>query len=434
MHTWQNWSGLETAHPTEVITPATPDEVAVAVRRAAAAGDRVKMVGTGHSFTSISAPESVMLRPDGLSGITAVDRAAMTVTALAGTPLYVLNSELARMGLSLHNMGDIAEQTLAGATSTGTHGTGGVKASLSAQLAGLRLVTGDGSTVVASRDENPDVFAAARIGLGALGVITHVTFEVEPLGVLEAHEQPMGWDEALARYDEFVSQNHHCDMYWFPHTDRMQVKTNNRLDVPIDEIDPVGRFRGWLDDDFLSNSVFGLVNRLGNRAPGLIPRINDLSGRLLSERRYSDIPHRVFTSPRRVVFKEMEYAVAREVGLDVLREARQLIERKGWRIGFPVEIRMTPADDITLGTSTGRDSIYLAFHVHEHAEHLDYFGGVEEILKAAGGRPHWGKVHTRQAADLAEVYPRFEEFLALRDRLDPGRVFANDYLRRVLGD
>ncbi|HEY9562352.1 MAG TPA: D-arabinono-1,4-lactone oxidase [Nocardioides sp.] len=434
MHTWQNWSGLETAHPTEVITPATPDEVAVAVRRAAAAGDRVKMVGTGHSFTSISAPESVMLRPDGLSGITAVDRAAMTVTALAGTPLHVLNSELARMGLSLHNMGDIAEQTLAGATSTGTHGTGGVKASLSAQLAGLRLVTGDGSTVVASRDENPDVFAAARIGLGALGVITHVTFEVEPLGVLEAHEQPMGWDEALARYDEFVSQNHHCDMYWFPHTDRMQVKTNNRLDVPIDEIDPVGRFRGWLDDDFLSNSVFGLVNRLGNRAPGLIPRINDLSGRLLSERRYSDIPHRVFTSPRRVVFKEMEYAVAREVGLDVLREARQLIKRKGWRIGFPVEIRMTPADDITLGTSTGRDSIYLAFHVHEHAEHLDYFGGVEEILKAAGGRPHWGKVHTRQAADLAEVYPRFEEFLALRDRLDPGRVFANDYLRRVLGD
>src|SRR3546814_3916850 len=163
--------------------------------------------------------------------------------------------------------------------------------------------------------------------------------EVEPLGVLEAHEQPMGWDEALARYDEFVSQNHHGDMYWFPHTDRMQVKTNNRLDVPIDEIDPVGRFRGWLDDDFLSNSVFGLVNRLGNRAPGLIPRINDLSGSLLSEPRFSDIPHLFLTHPRRVVFMVMQYAVAPAVVLQVMTEAPQLIKRNWWRIRYSVRSR-----------------------------------------------------------------------------------------------
>jgi L-gulonolactone oxidase len=196
----------------------------------------------------------------------------------------------------------------------------------------------------------------------------------------------------------------------------------------------LGRFRGWFDDDFLSNSVFGLVNRVGNAAPGLVPRINDVSGRLLSERTYSDIPHKVFTSPRRVVFKEMEYAVPREVGLDVLREARALIERKDWRIGFPVEIRMTPADDITLGTSTGRESIYLAFHVHHGADHRDFFAGMEAILKAADGRPHWGKVHTRTADDLAPAYPRWQEFLDLRNRLDPDRVFSNSYLRRVLGD
>ncbi|MDT0201376.1 D-arabinono-1,4-lactone oxidase [Nocardioides sp. AE5] len=434
MSTWKNWSGLESATPERVLTPADADEVADAVREAAEAGRTVKMVGTGHSFTSISAPEGIMLRPDALTGITSIDRDAMTVTALSGTPLHVLNAELERLGLSLHNMGDIAEQTLAGATSTGTHGTGGVKASLSAQLAGLRLVTGDGSIVDASREENPDIFAAARIGLGALGVITHLTFEVEPLGLLEAHEQPMGWDEALARHDEFVTGNHHCDMYWFPHTDRMQVKTNNRLDPETATAEPLGRVRGWVDDDFLSNTLFGVVNRVGNAAPGLVPRINEVSGRLLSERRYSDVPHKVFTSPRRVVFKEMEYAVPREVGLDVLREARALIDRNDWRIGFPVEVRTTPADDITLGTSSGRESIYLAFHVHHRADHRAYFAGVEAILKAAGGRPHWGKVHTRTAADLGSVYPRFEEFLAVRDRLDPDRVFANSYLRRVLGD
>ncbi|KRF16090.1 FAD-linked oxidoreductase [Nocardioides sp. Soil796] len=434
MTQWRNWSSLESSDPADVVTPASVAEVAAAVTDAAERRTTVKMVGTGHSFTGIAAPEGVMLSPAALSGILAVDRDAMTVTALAGTPLHVLNSELARLGLSLHNMGDIAEQTLAGATSTGTHGTGGIKASLSAQVSGLEMVVGDGTLVRASRDENPDVFAAARLGLGALGVLTSLTFDVEPLGVLEAHEQPMLWDEALARYDEFVDANHHCDMYWFPHTDRMQVKVNNRLDLEPDEAEPLSRFRAWLDDDFLSNTAFAGVNALGNRAPGLVPRLNELSGRLLSERTYSDVPHRVFTSPRRVVFREMEYALPRETGLAALREVRRLIDASDWRISFPVEVRMTPADDLTLGTSSGRDSIYLAFHVNRRTDHTAYFGGVEEILRAHDGRPHWGKVHTRTADDLAPAYPRWQEFLDLRDRLDPDRLFTNTYLRRVLGD
>lgn len=434
MNDWHNWSGLESAHPAQVLAPATADEVVAAVQRAADDGGTVKMVGTGHSFTGISAPEHTMLRPDALQGIVSVDRDAMEVTALAGTPLHVLNEALARMGLSLHNMGDIAEQTLAGATSTGTHGTGGVKASLSAQLAGLELVSGEGSVIRADRRENPDVFAAARLGLGALGILTRLTFEVEPLGVVEAHEQPMGWDEALARYDELVAASHHTDMYWFPHTDRMQVKRNTRLDLAVDEAEPLSRFRSWLDDDFLANTAFAAVNRVGNLVPPVVPRLNDVSGRLLSERRYSDVPHRVFTSPRRVVFREMEYAVPREVGLEALREARRVIERGAWPISFPVEIRNTPADDTTLGTSTGRDSIYLAFHVNRQTDHTPYFTEVEKVLRAFDGRPHWGKLHTRTAADLEPVYPRWHEFLDLRDRLDPGRVFANPYLRRVLGD
>ncbi|QIX26454.1 FAD-binding protein [Nocardioides sp. JQ2195] len=434
MTQWRNWSGLESATPSDVLTPTTPADVVDAVTEAAERGSPVKMVGTGHSFTSISAPEGVMLRPDALAGILDVDRDAMTVTALAGTPLHVLNTELARLGLSLHNMGDIHEQTLAGATSTGTHGTGGLKASLSAQVSGLELVTGDGSVINASATQNPDVFAAARLGLGALGILTQLTFDVEPLGVLLAHEQPMLWDEALERYGEFVAESHHCDMYWFPHTDRMQVKRNYRQDLAPADAEPLSRFRAWLDDDFLANTAFGAINAIGNRVPSLVPRFNEMSGRLLSERSYSDIPYKVFTSPRRVVFREMEYAVPREVGLAALREVRRLIEASDWRISFPVEIRMTPADDLTLGTSTGRESIYLAFHVNQHTDHTAYFRGVEEILTSYDGRPHWGKVHTRTAADLAPTYPRWQEFLDLRDRLDPNRLFANSYLERVLGN
>lgn len=430
MTTWTNWSGLTTATPREDASPHDTDEVVAAVRRAREQGLTVKMPGTGHSFTSIAQANGIMLRPDHLRGIVGVDRERMTVTALAGTPLHQLNSSLEMLGLSLNNMGDIAEQTIAGATSTGTHGTGGRWASLSAQIAGLELVTADGTVLRCSAEENPDVFAVARLGLGALGILTSISFHVEPLFTLEAHEGPMSWDEAMGSFDQLAAENHHFEMYWFPHTDRTLTKQDNRT---LDDPQPLNRFKGWLDDDFLSNRVFGWLNRVGNVSPRLIPPINNVAARALSARTFSDVPHKVFTTKRSVVFREMEYAVPREVGLDALREIRQLIDDSGWRINFPVEVRVAPADDIALSTASGRDSMYLAFHVNAQTDHTAYFGGVEEVLKAHDGRPHWGKLHTRTAADLAPAYPRWAEFQAIRDRLDPERLFTNDYLDRVLG-
>ncbi len=431
MSTWTNWSGLVTTHPQQVLTPRTVGEVADAVAAARSAGLTVKMVGTGHSFTAIGAPEGIMLRPDKLTGVTHVDREAMTVTALAGTPLHVLNAALENLGLSLHNMGDIAEQTVAGATSTGTHGTGGTVASLSAQVVGLDLVTADGSVLHADRGERPEILEVARLGLGALGILASLTFQVEPLFTVEAHEGPMRWDEALGSFDQVVAENHYAEMYWFPHTDRLQVKRNNRT---LDEAEPLPRWRSWLDDEFLSNTVFGWINTLGNRRPALVPRLAELSGRAQSERRFSDAAHRVFTSPRHVVFREMEYAVPREAGLQALRDVRALIEQRDWRISFPVEVRVTPADDIPLSTSAGRDSLYLAFHMNERTDHTAYFGEVERLLRGYDGRPHWGKLHTRTAADLEPAYPRWHEFTDLRDKLDPDRLFGNEHLRRILGD
>lgn len=429
---WRNWARTESATPSRVTSPADTAAVVREVLAARERGGRVKMVGTGHSFTGIAVATDGQLTPVALTGILAVDRESMTVTAAAGTPLHELNARLTGLGLSLHNMGDIDAQTVAGATSTGTHGTGGVDASLSAQIAGFELVTGAGDVLRVSADEHPDVFAAGRIGLGALGVLTSITFHVEPLFALEAHERPMSWDEALSSYDELVATHHHVDMYWYPHTDGMVTKTNDRL-ADLDAAEPLPRWRSWLDDELLSNTVFGALTAAGNRVPGIIPRINRLSAVALTERRYSDVAHRVFTTPRTVRFKEMEYAVPREVGLDVLREVRRELDASDWRVSFPVEIRTAPADDITLSTASGRDSLYLAFHVPAGADHRPYFAGVETVLRAAGGRPHWGKMHTRTAADLAPVYPRWDEFVALRDRLDPDRVLTNDHLDRVLG-
>lgn len=430
-HAWRNWSGLTATNPTEVLRPRSTEDVVAAVERARELRSTVKMPGTGHSFTGIAAPEGIMLDPAGLAGLIEIDAENLTATAYAGTPLHVLNSTLAAQGFSLHNMGDIAEQTIAGATSTGTHGTGGVVASLSAQLAGLELVSGTGEVVAADESQNAEVFAVARLGLGALGILTRLTFRIEPLFVLEAHEFPMLWDEAMDRFEQMAEENHHAELYWFPHTDRILAKENNRV---LEDAEPLGRFRGWLDDQFLSNTLFGLVNRIGNARPALIPKINNLSGQMLSERTYSDVPHKVFTSSRSVVFREMEYAVPREVGLEALREVRRWIDASGITISFPIEVRTTPADDIALSTSSGRASMYLAFHMNSRTDHTAYFQGVEDILRTYDGRPHWGKLNTRTAADLEPAYPRWAEFQTVRNRLDPDRVFSNTYLRRVLGD
>ncbi|MFD9634017.1 D-arabinono-1,4-lactone oxidase [Streptomyces violascens] len=429
--TWRNWAGNITARPAREVSPASAAELAEAVRRAAEDGLTVKAVGTGHSFTAAAATDGVLIRPDLLTGIRRIDRAAMTVTVEAGTPLKRLNAALAREGLSLTNMGDIMEQTVAGATSTGTHGTGRDSASIAAQIKGLELVTADGSLLACSEKENPEIFAAARIGLGALGVVTAITFAVEPAFLLTAREEPMPFDKVTGDFDALFAENEHFEFYWFPHTGNCNTKRNNRSAGPVA---PPGKLSGWIEDEFMSNGLFQVVCSLGRAVPATIPSIAKVSSRALSARTYTDIPYKVFTSPRRVRFVEMEYALPREAVVGALREVKALVERSPLRISFPVEVRTAPADDIALSTASGRETAYIAVHMYKGTPYQAYFTAVERIMTAHAGRPHWGKVHTRDAAYFAEVYPRFAEFTALRDRLDPERRFGNAYLRRVLGE
>jgi L-gulonolactone oxidase len=415
------------------VTPASVEELSAAVRQAADEGLRVKAVGTGHSFTAAAATDGVLIRPQLLTGIRRIDRENMTVTVEAGTPLKRLNLALAREGLSLTNMGDIMEQTVSGATSTGTHGTGRDSASIAAQITALELVTADGSVLSCSEkgtEEERAVFAAARVGIGALGIVTAITFAVEPIFLLTAREEPMAFDRVLAEFDELWAENEHFEFYWFPHTGNTNTKRNNRSAGPEK---PVGQLTGWFEDEFLSNGVFQVANWVGQAIPATIPTIAQMSSRALSARSYTDIPYKVFTSPRRVRFVEMEYAVPREALVDTLRELKAMVDRSPLRVSFPVEVRTAPADDITLSTASGRDSAYVAVHMVKGTPYQAYFTAAERIFTAHQGRPHWGKVHTRDAGYFAEVYPRFGEFTALRDRLDPDRLFQNDYLRRVLG-
>ncbi|KOT94780.1 FAD-linked oxidoreductase [Streptomyces rimosus subsp. pseudoverticillatus] len=427
---WRNWAGNVTVRPARSVAPASTEELAAAIRKAAADGLTVKAAGTGHSFTAAAATDGLLIRPERLTGIRKVDPAAGTVTVAAGTALKHLNQALASHGLSLANMGDIMEQTVSGAVSTGTHGTGRDSASVATQLTGLELVTADGSVLTCSATENPEVFAAARVGLGALGVISSVTFAVEPQFWLAAREEPMSFERVTAEFDRLVAENEHFEFYWFPHTGNCNTKRNNRSLGPAA---PLGRISGWIDDELLSNGVFRAACAVGRAVPATVPGIARLSSRALSARTYTDIPYKVFTSPRRVRFMEMEYALPREAAVAALRELRTLVERSDFRVSFPVEVRTAPADDIPLSTASARDTAYLAVHMYRGTPYRAFFSAAERIMTAHGGRPHWGKLHSRDAAYLAGVYPQFAEFTALRDRLDPGRLFTNAYLRRVLG-
>ncbi len=330
------------------------------------------------------------------------------------------------------NLGDIDAQTLAGAISTGTHGTGARYGGLATTVAGLEMVTADGSVVTCSASEQPELWSAARVGLGALGIITRVTLRCVPLFALRAEEGPMPLDELIGRFDELTGSADHFEAYWFPHTGRALTKRNTRL--PLAEgLDRLPAWKEWLDDEFLSNRVFGWVVELGKRKPSVIPRANAVAARALGSRSFTDLSFKVFTSPRRVRFREMELAIPRESAVTAIREVVGAVESSGMSIAFPVELRVAAEDDIALSTASGRDSAYLAFHVPAAVDHRAYFKLVARVLDGYGARPHWGKLHDLDAELLRTRYPRFDEFVRLRDGADPAGVFSNAYLDRVLG-
>jgi FAD-linked oxidoreductase len=421
-----NWAGNQTGVPAEVRTPASTEEVVDAVRAAAASGRRLRMAGTGHSFTGVALTDGILLLPGGLTGVRSWHHDRVTV--LAGTPLKALNELLDERGLALANMGDITEQTVAGAIQTGTHGTGRDTGGLADQVTELELVLADGHVVTAAPGE--DLFDAARVGLGALGVLTAVTFRVEPAFLLRNQRRRMTLSAILGALDTTTSGNEHLDFFWLPHTDTCLVKTNNRHPGPAR---PPSAVKHWLDNVFLENTLFGAACATGARFPALIPRINAVSAAALGDSEAVDTSYKIFTARRDVRFLEMEYAIPRERLGQALRETRDLIDRMDWKITFPVEVRVTPASDAWLSTAYGRQTAYLACHIYRPTPNPAYFEGVEEIMTRMDGRPHWGKLHTKDAAYLRGVYPRFADFVALRDRLDPGRLFGNAYLDTVLG-
>jgi L-gulono-1,4-lactone dehydrogenase len=431
--TWQNWAGTASAKPARRCWPRSTEEIADAVTAAARDGLTVRALGSGHSFTPAAATSGAALDLSGCNGIVSADLASGLVTVRSGTTIRELNAVLDTLGLALANMGDIDAQTVSGAISTGTHGTGAKLAGIAAQVAGLELVLADGSAVSCSAAERPDLFNAARVSLGALGVLSTVTLQCVPAFTLAADERPMPLEEVLGRFDELAADNDHFEFYWFPYGRNALVKRNNRISLALVP-PPMPRWRRFLEYEVMENTAFGTLCRTGRAIPAAIKPLNRLAAASLSKRSYSAPSHQVFVTSRRVRFVESEYAVPAESLLDVLAELRAGVARLSDPVMFPVEIRVAAADDVWLSTAYERDSAYVAIHQYTGLPYQEYFKLFESIAGAVGGRPHWGKMHVRDAAYLAGAYPRFADFLRMRDEMDPSRVFANEYLNQVFGD
>lgn len=434
MSEWRNWAGDQRCTPSSVERPGTVAEISALVAATAASGGTIKAVGAGHSFTDIALGNGVQLNLDGISGLLAVDRAAKLATLAGGTRLHEIPALLQPYGLAMENLGDIDRQSIAGAISTGTHGTGLKFGGIATQVRALTLVGGSGEVVHCSETQNAEIFSVARVGLGALGIITAVTLQCVDDFMLHAVERPELLAEVLESLPERQLAADHFEFYWFPHTSMALTKTNTRyapgtLPRGVAPLSPTARL---VDDILVSNTLFSALCNVTGKVPSVIPRVNGMASKLTGNREFGDASHRVFATERKVRFREMEYALPLETVPAVLGELDAMIVRKGLNISFPVEVRSAAADNIALSTANNRQSGYIAIHQHIKTAPFEYFKAAEEIFTAHAGRPHWGKWHFLQSKDFGKLYPDLEKFCKVRDVLDHTRVFNNAYLDRVL--
>lgn len=396
---WSNWSGLVRCQPAKLLEPADESQVVAAVRSAAAAGQTVRVTGSGHSFTALCATDDVLVSLDRIAGVESVDAAAGRAWIRAGSKIRDLGGPLAEHGLSLENQGDVDVQALAGAISTGTHGTGPALGSISTQVEALRIVTAAGDMVECSLESDAELFRAAQVSLGALGVIVAVRMRLLPLYRLHEQCRREPLDACLAGLDERIRANRHFEFFWYPADDCAFTKTLNPTDRPR----------------------FGSPLEAAGQGSGLAS----------AERDRVDDSWRIFPTVRENRFNEMEYSVPAERGVECFLEVRDLMRTKHPQAAWPVEYRTVAADEILISPAQGRATVAISIHEGAALPHAAFFNDAERIFRRHQGRPHWAKLHSLGRPELAELYPEWGRFQAVRKQLDPDGRFLNEHLRRL---
>jgi len=422
---WSNWSGSVKCSPDEVLKPRTIDELTKMVGEYGRAGHHMRVVGSGHSFTPVVQSNDILLSMEELQGIESIDAERGSVTVLGGTVLKNLGNLLFEHKLAQENLGDIDVQSISGAISTGTHGTGTRFGTLSTQVEGFTLVTAAGEILECSLVREPDVFKAAQLSLGTLGVIAKVKLRVVPAKRLHYQGQRKKLADCLANLEQYRQENSHFEFLWIPYTGGVQAKFLNETTEPVSKSTIWGNFNKVV----LENYFYWLLSESCRLFPNLCKTVCNISAQSIATIDEVNYSHRLFTTPRMVRFQEIEYNIPAEHAVAVINEIQKCIQQHQFQVHFPIECRFVHSDDIWLSPAYERESAYIAVHMYRGMPYRTYFYYIEEIFKRYQGRPHWGKMHTRTAGELAELYPRWHDFRRVRAELDPQGVFLNSYLR-----
>lgn len=425
-----NWAGNVTFRPTRVVYPETESDVQRLVLQAANDRQKIRVIGSGHSFSALCKTEHILLSLDTYQGLVAVDKDRLQATVKAGTKLKALGELLFREGLAMENLGDIDAQSIAGTISTGTHGTGSAFGTISTQVIALRFVNGKGELVTCSSTQNVDLFRAAQVSLGALGIITQVTLQCVPSYMLLLQNRKESLRHVLATLDQRSSQNRNFEYYWMPYTNTAWTKSTNLIQ---DGEPDKATVLNYLSELLIENCSFKALCEFARLFPSQNKTVSKIAATgvpVLNKLNYS---HRIYATMRIVRFTEMEYNVPADAYQDVMKEVIDVVNSEAYPIHFPIENRWVKGDDILMSPAYKRDSAYIACHVYHKKDNRQYFRALEEIFKAYGGRPHWGKMHTLTGRAVADRYPEFTTFERIRNEQDPDRMFTNSYLEQVLG-
>lgn len=424
--TFSNWGGNLRFEPGCIAMPSSEEELSDIIRKAAAEGRRVRPVGAAHSWTALIGTPDVLLSLDRMQGLVSVN--GMEATVRAGTRLKLLGELLFAKGLAMENLGDIDVQSIAGATSTGTHGTGIRFRSIANQITGLRIMLADGSILQCNAEQRPELLDALRLSLGSMGIITELTIRCVPSYRLKFVSGKETLTSCLANRERYERDTRNFEFYCFPYSDKVQTKF-----IHLTDDAPTGsKLLGYLNDVVLENGVFGAFCGVAKNLPASIPAISKLTAAAAGGGSKVDHAHRIFATVRTVRFNEMEYSIPVEHLPEAITRIQALIRDQRIPVNFPIECRSVKGDELWLSPAYQRDSAYIAVHMYRGMPHQNYFRQVETLLRSYGGRPHWGKMHTLVAADLKEIYPRWNDLIALRQELDPQGLFLNAYLERLL--
>lgn len=426
----KNWAENVQWNPSAVALPHSENEIQQLVLKAIRCNQKIRVIGSGHSFTSLCSTDEILVTLDNFQGLISIDKEKNQATVKAGTKLSLLGELLFNEGLAMENLGDINVQSIAGAISTGTHGTGVNLKSISNQVIGLKFVNGKGEIIECSTTKNTELFKAAQVSLGCLGIITEVTLQCISTYKLKLQNKKEKLSHVLATLSERNSKNRNFEFYWIPYTNTAWTKTSNI--VEDSEPDKVNFFNYWTEY-ILENHVFKLMCEYATIFPSQNKTVANITAASISNVKKVYHSHKVYATQRMVKFHEMEYNTPAEAYQDVFKDVQKIVNSKKFNIHFPIENRWVKGDDVYMSPAYNRDSAYIACHVYNKKDSRAYFAALEEVFKAYDGRPHWGKMNTFNTEDIIRMYPKFTHFMTFRKEHDPENIFVNPYLQKLLG-